>query len=49
MHFGPCPADYIIVNDLGAVDSPAKSLTFWGFSGKPLDFPKQLKSKDPTQ
>ena len=27
-------------NFLVAVDPPAKSLTFWGFSGNPLDFPK---------
>ena len=32
---------------LGCNDPSAKSLTCWGFSGKALDFPKKLKSKDP--
>ena len=27
-------------HSLVAADPPAKSLTVWGFSGKPLDFPK---------
>ena len=30
---------------LVAVDPPAKSLTFGGFSGKPLDFPKSKSLK----
>ena len=34
--------------NLVAVDPVQKSLTFWGFSGKPLDFQKN-KSQDPTQ
>ena len=35
----------IALPSLVAADPPAKSFTFSGFSGKPLDFPKRLNLK----
>ena len=43
------PPTYMEPNNLVALDPPAKSSTFWGLSGKHLDFNQKLKSKDPTQ
>ena len=36
--FQPKPRKYLLRHSLIAVDPPANSLTFWGFSGKTLDF-----------